>query len=91
MRNKMMAVYCVMVCALAFVFVFSPAVVFGSPASENEEDVWNLEHSYWHYVQDNNLSAYLPRPGSKPTPADAFPWTRATAPRWSTYTRSATW
>ncbi len=27
-------------------------------ASENEQAVWNLEHAYWRYVQDNDLSAY---------------------------------
>lgn len=59
LRNEMMAVYCVMLCVLTCVFMFSPAVVIGSPASENEQTVWNLEHSYWHYVQENNLPAYL--------------------------------
>jgi ketosteroid isomerase-like protein len=28
-------------------------------ASTNEQTVWNLEHDYWRYVEDNNLSAYL--------------------------------
>jgi len=59
MRNKMMAVYCVMVCVLVCVFVFSPAAMIGSSTSENEQTVWGLEHSYWRYVQENNLSAYL--------------------------------
>jgi hypothetical protein len=30
-----------------------------SQTSENEQTLWNLEHEYWRYVQDNNLSAYL--------------------------------
>jgi len=28
-------------------------------ASEDEQAVWKLEHSYWNYVQDNDLPAYL--------------------------------
>lgn len=27
-------------------------------ASSSEQTVWNLEHDYWRYVQDNNLTAY---------------------------------
>ncbi|MGO9405185.1 MAG: nuclear transport factor 2 family protein [Terriglobales bacterium] len=27
--------------------------------STSERTIWNLEHEYWHYVQDNNLAAYL--------------------------------
>jgi hypothetical protein len=27
--------------------------------SENEQAVWNLEHIYWNYVQDNDLTGYL--------------------------------
>jgi hypothetical protein len=27
-------------------------------ASEAEETIWKLEHSYWHYVETNDLSAY---------------------------------
>lgn len=59
MRNRMVGGYCAMVCVLAYVFVISPAAVIGSPGSENEQSVWDLEHSYWHYVQENNVSAYL--------------------------------
>ena len=28
-------------------------------ASENEQTLWNLEHTYWNYVQDNDLPGYL--------------------------------
>ncbi len=28
-------------------------------ASNTEQAVWKLEHAYWDYVRDNNLSAYL--------------------------------
>ena len=27
-------------------------------ASEDEQTLWNLEHAYWRYVQDNDLPAY---------------------------------
>lgn len=27
-------------------------------ASDSEQTIWNLEHEYWRYVQDNNLAAY---------------------------------
>jgi hypothetical protein len=27
--------------------------------SEDEQTLWKLEHDYWSYVQDNNLTAYL--------------------------------
>jgi len=26
--------------------------------SNSEQTIWNLEHAYWHYVEDNNLAAY---------------------------------
>ena len=29
-----------------------------SQVSDNEQTLWNLEHGYWRYVQDNNLAAY---------------------------------
>jgi ketosteroid isomerase-like protein len=28
-------------------------------SSESERIVWDLEHSYWRYVQDNDLTSYL--------------------------------
>ena len=34
-------------------------VVIPSGASADEQAIWNLEHTYWSYVQDNNLAAYL--------------------------------
>ena len=29
-----------------------------SQTSEDEQALWNLEHAYWRYVQDNDLGAY---------------------------------
>ena len=28
-------------------------------AAGDEQAIWNLEHAYWSYVQDNDLAAYL--------------------------------
>jgi len=28
-------------------------------ASEGEQTLWNLEHQYWRYVEDNDLQNYL--------------------------------
>lgn len=59
MRKRMMALFCGMVCALACLFVFSTSATRGSSVSGNEQTIWELEHSYWRYVQENNLPAYL--------------------------------
>ena len=29
-----------------------------SQASKDDQTLWNLEHEYWRYVQDNDLAAY---------------------------------
>jgi len=58
MRNKLVAISCVIGCVLVCVFVLSPLVAIGSPVSETEQTIWELEHSYWSYVQENNLTAY---------------------------------
>jgi len=44
---------------LAGVTAISSAQTTKSQASADEQAVWNLEHAYWDYVQDNNLTAYL--------------------------------
>lgn len=59
MRKQVVAVFRPMVGVLVCVFVFSSSVTRGSSASENEQTIWELEHSYWHYVQENNIPAYL--------------------------------
>ena len=45
-------------CVLAFLFLLFPLLAIGSPASETERAIWDLEHSYWQYVQDANLTDY---------------------------------
>jgi len=34
-----------------------PAAIHARPA-ENEQVLWNLEHDYWRYVHENDLSSY---------------------------------
>jgi len=40
-------------------FAFAADVVIPSGASGDEQAIWNLEHSYFSYVQANDLAAYL--------------------------------
>jgi|SRR5579864_3356280 len=35
------------------------APTVSSPATANEQTIWDLEHAYWRYVQDNDLRAYV--------------------------------
>jgi hypothetical protein len=41
----------------AFVLLFQRTIQ--SQTLESEQRIWNLEHDYWHHVQDNDLPAYL--------------------------------
>jgi ketosteroid isomerase-like protein len=36
----------------------SVALPFAHAQANPEQTIWNLEHSYWSYVETNNLSAY---------------------------------
>ena len=53
MRNSRFLFLSAMVCLL-----LGESSIASAQASSSEQTVWNLEHDYWHYVQDNNLSAY---------------------------------
>ena len=44
---------------MAGVWLVSSQGRIEAQASESEQAVWNLEHAYWHYVQDNDLSSYV--------------------------------
>jgi ketosteroid isomerase-like protein len=58
MLNRRMAVIlCVVMSLLASGLAVSSQAQ--SRTSKNEQAVWKLEHSYWRYVQNNDLSAYL--------------------------------
>src|SRR5713226_4609328 len=56
---RMALLLCVMACLLGGALAVSSAATLQSQASENEQALWNLEHAYWRYVQDNDLPAYL--------------------------------
>ena len=45
-------------CSIAVLFALFPWLTIGSAVSETERLIWDLEHSYWQYVQDGNLTAY---------------------------------
>jgi ketosteroid isomerase-like protein len=50
--------------SLLSTFILAPAVIGADVvslqgASGNEQAIWNLEHTYWTYVQANDLVAYL--------------------------------
>ena len=46
---------------LAFAIALSShsTIASPSPSPDDEKTIWNLEHSYWQYVEANNLPAYL--------------------------------
>jgi ketosteroid isomerase-like protein len=56
---RLVLVLGVMVCLLAGASAISAGETTQSQASDNEQTLWNLEHAYWGYVQDNSLTAYL--------------------------------
>ncbi len=59
MRKQMMAVFGALVFVLVCFSVISPLAAGRSSSSQSEQTIWDLEHSYWRCVQENNLSAYL--------------------------------
>lgn len=59
MRNRIVTEYCAMLGIYACLLVVCPLVSAAPPASKSEQTIWDLEHSYWKYVQQNDLSAYL--------------------------------
>jgi ketosteroid isomerase-like protein len=58
-KYRMALVLCVMACLFAGAPAVSSPGTIQSPSSQNEQSLWNLEHAYWRYVQDNDLPAYL--------------------------------
>src|SRR5208283_1840903 len=57
--NRRALVLGVMMSLVAGATAISSAQTTKSQASADEQKIWNLEHDYWRYVEDNNLSAYL--------------------------------
>jgi ketosteroid isomerase-like protein len=62
-KYRMALVLSVTVCLLAGGSAIASGETLQSQASgqlsKTEQTLWNLEHAYWNYVQDNNLASYL--------------------------------
>jgi len=68
---RMLSALAATVCLLAGATTVSSGKTIPSPAADqlsdqasnqapnSEQAVWKLEHAYWDYVQDNNVTAYL--------------------------------
>lgn len=60
MRNsRLLLLLGVTLCLLVGASAIAPGQTMPAQVSGDEQKVWNLEHDYWRYVQDNNLTAYL--------------------------------
>jgi ketosteroid isomerase-like protein len=46
------------VCVMALSLYAPIASTNPAPTSDAEKTIWDLEHSYWRYVETNDLSAY---------------------------------
>lgn len=54
-KSRLVVIVClVLACLLA-----ASLVATALSRDQDEQTIWKLEHDYWRYVQDNNLSAYL--------------------------------
>lgn len=58
-KYRMARVMCVLAYFLTGAFAVSSPGTIQSPTSQSEQSLWNLEHDYWRYVQNNDLTAYL--------------------------------
>jgi hypothetical protein len=75
-KYRTVALLLLSACFFGGAFSVISAEKLASQTLENEQTLWNLEHEYWRYVQDNNLSAYsalwhknfLGWPSVSPTP-----------------------
>jgi ketosteroid isomerase-like protein len=56
---RMAIVLRVTICLLVGVLAIPSGATAQPRASQDEEALWNLEHAYWRYAQDNDLPAYL--------------------------------
>ena len=46
------------VCAIALSISAPVALPVPAPTAEAEKTIWDLEHSYWRYVEANDLTSY---------------------------------
>lgn len=58
MFNQRMITLRVTVTLLLLVLTASSLTAVPSPGSNDEQTLWNLEHDYWRYVQNNDLPSY---------------------------------
>jgi hypothetical protein len=59
MINARVASSIVVTLSLIVLCIFaSTGSALPAPASETEKTIWDLEHSYWRYVELNDLAAY---------------------------------
>jgi hypothetical protein len=56
---RMAVIFGVMLCLFGGGFRVHSAPKGSAAATEGERAIWDLEHSYWRDVQENNLQAYL--------------------------------
>jgi ketosteroid isomerase-like protein len=59
LNHRKLTVLFLIACALAIVIPVSAQQTSTSKTSESEKTLWELERSYWHYVETNDLPAYL--------------------------------
>lgn len=57
-RSKTAYVLAVAACVITLSISASIASPAPAPTSEAEKTVWDLEHSYWHLVEANDLASY---------------------------------
>src|SRR5579883_1211362 len=58
MQKQTVPLFRVLLIALASLFSFLPCVSNGAPLPSEAQILWNFEHTYWQYVEENDLTAY---------------------------------
>jgi ketosteroid isomerase-like protein len=58
LNQRVTGAVCAVFCLLSLSIGVLPARTLPAPTSESEKAIWDLERSYWHYVEANDLSAY---------------------------------
>jgi hypothetical protein len=56
--HQVFGVIAILLCLTIVAVTLASEPTIPSRASKDEQTLWNLEHAYWRYVQDNNLLAY---------------------------------
>jgi ketosteroid isomerase-like protein len=58
-KYRVALVLSVTACVLFAVAAVPSGELPQSQSAKDEQTVWNLDHAYWRYVQDNDLTGYL--------------------------------